>query len=96
MASLAQQQDVYAQVLVSTALFLSILPANCTTEALWIALQQLGYTPYHGNELFTNAKHRHNKCWQEGLTTRYNTGKSYGLVEFDKLLGNYDVRLGRF
>ena len=59
---------------------------------MYVALQQLGYTPYHGNQLFHNAKHHHSKCFQEGLTTKYETGKSnYGRIEFDKLLGNYDV-----
>ncbi|KAH6672390.1 hypothetical protein B0J14DRAFT_701458 [Halenospora varia] len=61
------------------------------TKSLWAALQQLGYTPYHGYELFVNAKYRHHKCWYEGLATKFKTGKTYGRVEFDKLLGNYDA-----
>jgi len=65
--------------------------SRTATQSMYIALQQLGYTPYHGNQLFRNAKDHHNKCWQEGLAAKYYTGKSYGRAEFDKLLGNYDA-----
>ncbi|KAJ8061852.1 hypothetical protein OCU04_009644 [Sclerotinia nivalis] len=59
------------------------------TNSLYIALQQLGYNPYHGNQLFSND--RHNKCWEEGLKSKFYDNKSYGLDEFDKLLANYDA-----
>ena len=61
------------------------------SPAMCAALQTLGYTPYHGGELLKNPKSLHTKCWREGLAERRSTGKSYGLTEFDKLLGNYDV-----
>jgi len=40
-----------------------------------------------------NTKYRHHKYWYEGLATKVETGRIYGSVEFDKLLGNYDVSL---
>lgn len=55
------------------------------------ALQKLGYNPYHGSELFRGINSQHVKCWQEALTARYYTGKSIGLIEFEKLLAKYDV-----
>ena len=61
--------------------------------ALLTALKILGYTPYHGSELFRpqNAKDHHNRCWAEGLIGRRKGGVRYGVAEFDKLLGSYDV-----
>ena len=56
------------------------------------ALKRLGYTPYHGAEILMNPKSMHTKCWREGLVERRSTGKSFGRTEFDKILGNYDVR----
>ena len=63
--------------------------------ALLTALRILGYTPYHGSELFQpqNAKDYHNKCWADGLIGRREGGVRYGVAEFDKLLGRYDVSL---
>jgi len=61
------------------------------TYSMLVALQQLGYTPYHGSQLFAKPEARHSKCWEEGLTARYYTGNTYGILEFDKLLGNYDA-----
>ena len=62
--------------------------------ALYTALQILGYTPYHGRELLkpTNIKDRHCRCWADGLIGRREGAFTYGVVEFDKLLGQYDER----
>ncbi|KAI9689368.1 MAG: hypothetical protein M1822_010019 [Bathelium mastoideum] len=63
------------------------------TKSLYTALKILGYTPYHGAELFTpeNLKHHHMKCWTEGLIEKGKGFSTYGVVEFDKLLGQYDA-----
>ncbi|KAM0799998.1 P-loop containing nucleoside triphosphate hydrolase protein [Usnea florida] len=65
--------------------------SRTATLSMCVALKQLGYTPYHGGELLRNPKSLHTKCWREGLTERRSTGKSFGLTEFDRLLGNYDA-----
>ena len=61
---------------------------------MYTALRILGYNPYHGTELLRGVNRHHVKSWQEALTARYYTGKSIGLIEFEKLLENYDVRIG--
>ena len=61
---------------------------------MYTALQKLGFNPYHGTELLKSVNKQHVKCWQDALTARYYTGKSIGLIEFEKLLANYDVRIG--
>ena len=64
-------------------------------KAMYEALKELGYTPYHAGETLTpaNKKAQHSKCWGEALYARcYSTGEVYGRTQFDQLLGQYDVR----
>ena len=44
------------------------------------------------SEVFQNKKRNHFQYWLEGLKAKYEgQGRPYGQVEFDKLLGAYDV-----
>lgn len=56
------------------------------TMSLFIALQRLGYTPYHMIVAMDDLD-----LWREALTAKYHDqGKKWGRDEFDKLLSNYD------
>ena len=60
-----------------------------------MALKKLGYNTYHFKEVGEpqNVRDKHLWCWREALIAKnFGSGKSYGRVEFDKLLGRYQVR----
>lgn len=60
-----------------------------------IALQKLGFNPYHGSECFKNPPRDFN-LWIEAMECNFfNTGsqKPYGREEFDRLFGSYDACL---
>lgn len=62
------------------------------TFSLYQALKTLGYTPYHMYEVITNGA-THMDLFDEAIRCKYlGKGKPYGKAEFDKWLGNYDVR----
>lgn len=53
----------------------------------------LGYTPFHGSELFSNDP-TNMKLLEEAARCKYlGEGKPYGKDEFDKWLAGYDVCL---
>lgn len=55
------------------------------------ALERLGYKSYHMLEAGKTSSFRY---WLEGLKAKYaGEGKPFGRTEFDKLLGNYSVRV---
>jgi hypothetical protein len=59
---------------------------------MFTALKQLGYNPYHMAEAMKNPE-RDFRYWEEALDVHYTgKGRPYGQKEFDKILGDYDVR----
>lgn len=57
------------------------------------ALDKLGYNPYHLVECIKKSHEHHLVYWHQALEAKYlDKGKPYGRTEFDKFLGNYDVR----
>ena len=61
-------------------------------SAMWVALQKLGYTPYHMAEAMRNPQ-RDFPLWMEALDAKYKgKGQPFGREEFDKLLADVDVR----
>ncbi|KAK3045956.1 hypothetical protein LTR09_012520 [Extremus antarcticus] len=63
------------------------------TMSLFMALQLLGFNPYHMAVALGSPK-SNLKLWSEGLNANFNyQGKKWGREEFDKLLGNYDAVL---
>ncbi|KAE8377164.1 hypothetical protein BDV26DRAFT_264300 [Aspergillus bertholletiae] len=67
------------------------------TNSLALALQKLGYTPYHGSECFKSPPRDFN-LWIEAMTCNFfnadpNRRPRYGREEFDRLIGPYDAVL---
>ncbi|ENH75031.1 hypothetical protein FOC1_g10010415 [Fusarium oxysporum f. sp. cubense race 1] len=61
------------------------------TMALFMALKQLGYTPYHMSTPLGSPK-TNLGLWREALDAKfYGKGKLWGREEFDKILGPYDA-----
>ncbi|KAF5713580.1 hypothetical protein FMUND_7820 [Fusarium mundagurra] len=61
------------------------------TMALFMALKQLGYTPYHMSLSLSSPK-TNLSLWREALEAKYyGKGKPWGREEFDKILGPYDA-----
>lgn len=61
------------------------------TMAVFTALKQLGYTPYHISVAIGSSKTNLN-LWREALDAKfYGKGKPWGREEFDKILGLYDT-----
>ncbi|CAI6338615.1 unnamed protein product [Periconia digitata] len=62
------------------------------TISLKIALEKLGYHPYHGSIAIRSWKDDHWILWEEALRAKFlGDGEPYGREEFDKFLGDYDV-----
>ncbi|KAF4435736.1 hypothetical protein F53441_13440 [Fusarium austroafricanum] len=61
------------------------------TMAVFTALKQLGYAPYHMSVAVGSPKT--NLClWREALDAKFHgKGKPWGREEFDKILGSYDA-----
>lgn len=70
-------------------------PSLMHHPALYTALGKLGYKSYHMVEAFVpENRGTHLPCWHEAIRAKLlGTGKEYGREEFDKVLGNYSVRL---
>ncbi|RKL16637.1 hypothetical protein BFJ70_g15013 [Fusarium oxysporum] len=61
------------------------------TMPLFMALKQLGYTPYHMSTPLGSPK-TNLGLWREALDAKfYGKGKLWGREEFDKILGPYDA-----
>lgn len=61
--------------------------------AIYTALKQLGYHPYHMVEAMKDPKTQL-ALWEDALNAKYRgIGKPFGRTELDKILGNFDVRL---
>ncbi|KAF5537856.1 hypothetical protein FMEXI_9678 [Fusarium mexicanum] len=61
------------------------------TMALFMALKQLGYTPYHMSRSLISPK-TNLDLWREALDAKFEgKGKRWGREEFDKILGPYDA-----
>lgn len=61
--------------------------------AIYTALQQLGYHPYHMAEAMKDPK-RQLPLWEDALNAKYRgIGKRFGRTELDKILSNFDVGL---
>lgn len=61
------------------------------TMAIFTALKQLGYTPYHMSVAVSSPKTSLG-LWCEALNAKYHgKGKPWGREEFDKILGDYDA-----
>ncbi|KAM0201818.1 hypothetical protein ACHAPA_009556 [Fusarium lateritium] len=59
--------------------------------AVFTALKQLGYTPYHMSVAIGSPK-TNLSLWREALDAKfYGKGKPWGREEFDKILGFYDA-----
>ena len=62
------------------------------TVSLMAALRELGYHPYHMAEAINNAAMDF-PLWEEALRAKFfGEGKPWGREEFDKMLGQFDVR----
>jgi hypothetical protein len=60
--------------------------------ALRDALHHLGYAPFHFSEMMLHYREQI-PLWTEALeAAHFGKAKPYGRKEFDKLLGDYDVR----
>lgn len=63
------------------------------TFGLFLALQMLGYKPYHMAAVMKNPK-TIMPCWNDAMEAKYEgKGRPYGREEFDKLLGRHDAVL---
>ncbi|KAI9036207.1 sulfotransferase family protein [Aspergillus affinis] len=65
------------------------------TSSMRIALNKLGYTPYHGSESFKNPPRDFN-LWIEAMRCNFldaDKTSRYGREEFDRLMGSYDACL---
>jgi hypothetical protein len=63
------------------------------TTTLFIALKQLGYTPYHISAAVGSPKTNF-RLWREALEAKFHgKGKPWGRAEFDKIFGPYDAVL---
>jgi hypothetical protein len=61
------------------------------TMTLFIALKQLGFTPYHMS-LSLGGPKANLSLWREALDAKFHgKGKPWGREEFDKILGPYDA-----
>ncbi|KAJ4257364.1 hypothetical protein NW762_008483 [Fusarium torreyae] len=61
------------------------------TMAIFTALKQLGYTPYHMAVAIGSPK-TNLGLWREALEAKFHgKGKPWGREEFDKILGGYDA-----
>ncbi|KAF4556677.1 Hypothetical protein D9617_1g085560 [Elsinoe fawcettii] len=61
------------------------------TMAIFTALQQLGYTPYH-MAVAIGSPRTSLGLWREALNAKFHgKGKPWGRAEFDKILGDYDA-----
>ncbi|SPJ73164.1 uncharacterized protein FTOL_02893 [Fusarium torulosum] len=61
------------------------------TMAVFTALKQLGYTPYHMSVAIGSSK-TNLSLWREALDAKfYGKGKPWGREEFDKILGLHDA-----
>ncbi|EFE43462.1 hypothetical protein TRV_01779 [Trichophyton verrucosum HKI 0517] len=59
--------------------------------AMYFALKELGFTPFHGQEFPSNPT-RWFLLWKEAIDCNfYGKGTPYGREEFDKLLAGYDA-----
>ena len=66
---------------------------NSVPPALYTALQELGYTPYHYLKDEPENKRRY-QLWTEALECKYlHKDRPYGRQEFERLLGRYDACL---
>lgn len=62
------------------------------TSSLVLALRQLGYNPYFYGAAMCKVD-THMSAWEEAMRAKfYGQGTKYGRAEFDKLLGDFDVR----
>lgn len=63
---------------------------------MMVALQKLGLKPYHMIEAVANRDKGDLECWREAVQAKFDgVGKPYGRAEFDKFLGDYEVRAFR-
>lgn len=61
--------------------------------ALYLALQELGYTPWHMCEPIDDPRRMYHQ-WTEAMNCKYfNQGKPYDREDFDRLRGKYDALL---
>lgn len=69
----------------------SILRVADSIAALADALTQLGISPiYHMREV---GKNKHQAAWIEAIEAKYEgQGEPYGREQFDKILGDFEVR----
>ncbi|KAJ5462960.1 hypothetical protein N7475_007904 [Penicillium sp. IBT 31633x] len=62
--------------------------------ALYLALQELGYTPWHMCEPIEDTKRMYDK-WTDALNRKFsNSDHPYHREDFDRLRGKYDALLG--
>ncbi|KAM0343405.1 hypothetical protein ACHAPU_008586 [Fusarium lateritium] len=70
---------------------LCLVQSRTSTMAVFEALKQLGYTPYHLSIAVGSPK-TNLDLWREALDAKfYGKGKPWGREEFDKVLGFYDA-----
>lgn len=70
-----------------------ISTTNSLHVALKTALEKLNYNPYHMAVAIRSRREGHLSYWEEALRAKFlGDGKPFGKEEFDKFLGNYDVR----
>ncbi|KAJ5134869.1 hypothetical protein N7448_000108 [Penicillium atrosanguineum] len=63
------------------------------TASLYVALQELGFTPWHMCEPIDDPRQMYNQ-WTEAMNCRFfNQGRHYDRDDFDRLRGKYDALL---
>lgn len=65
--------------------------ADCEPlKAIYTALKQLGFKPYHLADAMQNPA-KTVPFWMEALSATFEKGKPFGREEFDKLMPDHDV-----
>lgn len=64
--------------------------------AIYAALKDLGFNPYHFCELQRNNNNGHWQLWLKAIQAKYDgLGESFKGADFGQMLLNYDVRYQR-